>query len=49
MGESVIASTPIMGAFLRLQVPSCAGQNERSKALLHERDRVWGESMEHKL
>ena len=38
-----------MGALLRVQVPSQVDHNERSEAQLHEGDRVWEGSVEHKL
>ena len=40
---------PSMGAFLRVQVPSQVDHNERSEAQLHEGNRVWEGSVEHKL
>ena len=40
---------PSMGALLRVQVPSQVDHDERSEAQLHEGDRVWEGSVEHKL
>jgi|GEM_PF-2728265 len=42
-------SAPSMGALLRVQVPSQVDHDERSEAQLHEGDRVWEGSVEHKL
>ena len=39
---------PRMGAHLRVQVPPRAGHSEQSEAQLHEGDRVWDGSVEHK-
>ncbi len=35
---------PSMGAFLRVEVPPCAGHGERSEAQLRKGDRPWGEA-----
>ena len=43
------ACAPSMGALLRVQVPSQVDHDERSEAQLHEGDRVWEGSVEHKL
>jgi hypothetical protein len=37
-----------MGALLRVQVPPRADHSERSEAQLHESNRVWEGSVEHK-
>jgi len=37
-----------MGALLRVKVPPQADHSERSEAQLHEGDRVWEGSVEHK-
>jgi hypothetical protein len=43
------SGAPSMGALLRVQVPSQVDHDERSEAQLHEGDRVWEGSVEHKL
>ena len=43
------AIAPSMGAILRVQVPPQVDHDERSEAQLHEGDRVWEGSVEHKL
>ena len=40
---------PMLGALLRVQVPSQVDHDEQSEAQLHDGDRVWGGSTEHKL
>ena len=44
-----LSCAPSMGALLRVQVPSQVDHDERSEAQLHEGDRVWEGSVEHKL
>ena len=43
-----ILCAPSMGVFLWVKVPSQVGHDERSEAQLHEGDRVWEGSTEHK-
>jgi hypothetical protein len=47
--EPLFSCAPSMGALLRVQVPSQVDHDERSEAQLHEGDRVWEGSVEHKL
>ena len=49
MLQSLFYGAPSMGALLRVQVPSQVDHDERSEAQLHEGDRVWEGSVEHKL
>jgi hypothetical protein len=48
-GGAPFSWAPSMGAFLRVQVPSQVDHDERSEAQLHEGDRMWEGSVEHKL
>jgi len=48
-GVGFFHGAPSMGALLRVQVPSQVDHDERSEAQLHEGDRVWKGSVEHKL
>jgi hypothetical protein len=49
MAPGDFSCAPSMGALLRVQVPSQVDHDERSEAQLHEGDRVWEGSVEHKL
>jgi hypothetical protein len=48
MAGFFFGGAPSMGALLRVQVPPRADHSERSEAQLHEGNRVWEGSVEHK-